>query len=104
MKEDRKGLVLKPDDDRGWQRRGGVRGQQTVRIAKVENDFDAPVGGDVLLAPGRISPLMDPKALDRVLEDLVRSVLVLFHVPLLPGRHASPQPIRAAISREPRPS
>src|SRR5262249_48935016 len=79
VKKYRHGFVLKPDDDRPWQRRRRGRGQQSVRIAKVEDQLHTTIGRDVLPVLGRISPLMDPEALDGIRGDLVRVVLVVFH-------------------------
>src|SRR5262249_1961979 len=103
MKQDRHALVLKPDDDGGWQRRRRDRGPQSVRISKVEDELHTTIGRDVLLALGRIRCLLDPEALYNIREDLVRVVLVVFHVPTLgDGPDSWPAAARAPSSRRSR--
>src|SRR5262249_58061319 len=79
VNEQREGLVLKPNDDcHGKRARPGCCPQE-VRTAEIEYELHTTIRGDVLLGLRRKVSLMDPEALDGLLEDDVRSVLVIFH-------------------------
>src|SRR5262249_51966436 len=81
VKKDPDGLVLKPDDDAGRQSRGRSCAQQQIGMAEIKYELNTTIRRDVLFVLGRITRFMCPKALDGILEDWVRFVLAVLHVP-----------------------
>src|SRR5262249_15718281 len=61
-----------------------------VRTAEVEDEFHTTIRDDVMLVLRRIARFKDPKTLDSVLEEFVRAVLVVFHVPTLSWQRRLP--------------
>ena len=74
--------MLKSDDERSRQLGRGVRREQQVRAAEVEDQLHTTVWRDVTLDVARKARFMDPKALDALMKERVWLEFEIFHIAL----------------------